>query len=850
MKSPKFCLALFIAASLLCGESLAQSPRWYFGSALGAQQWLGPLNANIGLGGEATIGRAFSQRTALAFVAGFASMPFQQSTLNNGVKFILVPREANLFYGNFLFDIHPLGHRQIVPYFRFGGGLLNVQVGSQPRKNYAATVVGAGLQFQVNRDLAINLTGNYHYLAGQVLAGFESNNIPTGYFATRLGLTFSTSSSDDAEADDWVTTLDSELSPFKETPEAGTNAAAAAQENFTVTEAQDEDSASVADDDKREDDGQIADDNSAEDTAALFADDDSEEYDEQFGDEPAEVSFKPVAEESQSLAEKAAPNAERAEENDAALEDDPFARFNRKVDSLEQEHEAEPPAPPQADESPLGDEPKFEDFYPYAKSDKVERYKENLFKDEPAQEHTASEVEDTPQVSAFKARLDKLDEQEDFLSPATEIAEAPVQSEFPVEEEKRAAISAIAPANAQPTPLLSERAPEIDEAPMQKSPPDFSAFETRMQDLDRRSEQVVESQPRMPDMQEARPAPSENTAPQASPQRNESPFVPEKAKPSTPTYAAQNGKHVEEAPVLRKKQSIPRAQPRVSVPPQTSAPHEVEDEELRELRARLDELEGGASWFGSEQGSARGYVRYSDEEAEELHRLLDKITGEYTDEQRTPQYAENLTDAAGELDETKSPEAIEAFKDRLGLSDDQQQATAPMEWDQQKLKSQITNLDEELERSEEDLSAIRTALAQSATNGAAFPTRPVVTRGSFAQGYEGALNSFYMQRYAEAIGRFSRLLEQYPSHTLTSNCYYWLGEAQFGYGDYPAALASFNRVLTFERSLKKDNALLMLGKTYMAMKRPMDARAAFNRLLSEYPASDAVVKAQEAMKTM
>ncbi|NUO81870.1 hypothetical protein HUU05_17500, partial [candidate division KSB1 bacterium] len=747
MKSPKFCIAFFIAASLLCGESLAQSPRWYFGSALGAQQWLGPLNANVGLGGEATVGRAFSQRTALAFVAGFASMPFQQSTLNNGVKFILVPREANLFYGNFLFDIHPFGHRQIVPYFRFGGGLLNVQVGSQPRKNYAATVLGAGLQLQVNRDLAINLTGNYHYLAGQVLAGFESNKSPSGYFATRLGLTFSTSSGEGAEADDWVTTLDSELSPFKEAPEAGTNAAAAAQENSTPAEAQDEETVFVPDDDSGEDDGQNADNNSAaDDEAALVADDDSAEYDEQFGDEPAEISFKPVAEESQPLAEKVAPNAEHAAENEAALEDDPFARFSRKVDSLEQENEAKPPAPPYAEESPLGDEPKFEEFYPYAKSDKMESFKENLLREKPAEESTEAEVEETPQVAAFKARLDKLDEHEDFLSPATEITDAPVQSEFPVEEEKRAEISEVEPASAQPAPLLSERAPEIDEAPVQQSQPDFSAFETRMQDLDRRSEQVVEAESRMPDLQEPSLAQSENTAPQASAQPYEPPFVPEKAKTSTPTYAAQNGKHVEEAPALRKKKSTPRARPRVSASPQTSAPPEVEDEELRELRARLDELEGGASWLGSEHGSVSGYVRYSDEEAEELHRLLDKITGEHTDEQRAPRYAENLTDAAGEIDETKSPEAIEAFKDRLGLSDDQQQTAAEVEWDQQKLKSQITNLDEELERSEEDLSAIRTALAQSATNGAAFPTRPVVTRGSFAQGYEGALNSFYMQR--------------------------------------------------------------------------------------------------------
>lgn len=127
----------------------------------------------------------------------------------------------------------------------------------------------------------------------------------------------------------------------------------------------------------------------------------------------------------------------------------------------------------------------------------------------------------------------------------------------------------------------------------------------------------------------------------------------------------------------------------------------------------------------------------------------------------------------------------------------------------------------------------------------ALPAPKPAPPRSFAQDYESALHSFYLGDYSEAMYKLALLAEQYPNHTLASNCHYWLGEAQLQTNNVQEAIASFTKVLNSEKSLKKDNALLMLGRCYMILKRPNDARAAFDRVIAEYPGSEAVGKARQ-----
>ncbi len=844
MRLSNFRIVILLAAGLLCVNSFAQNARWYFGSSLGAQQWRGPLNANVGVGGEATIGRYFSEHSALAFVAGFASLPFQESSVNNGVKFILVPRESNLFYGDFLFDIHPFGRGKASPYLRFGSGLMNVQVGSATRKNYAAGVLGAGLLFGLNRDIAINLSGNYHHAVGQTLAGFDSNKNPEGYWGARAGLIFSTRSGDSGNEEPWFTTSEEELSPFVESSKQEPAVTPAPKENASPATTQTEQLPPTEGFEEEEDEKPLV------------------ENDEEQPEQVLEESK--IDEENLSFDDDATP------EHAAIPPEDAFSKFNRKVDQLAEETQAAPPARIETSETVLSDEPPFESFYPPVKQNEVESFKEKLFNDEPASEARESvESEASQQVSSFEERLAKLEEQEDFLSPDSEEAER-------VKAERTTALREESQ-NENALPRRGENLTEANDVPIPEAP-NFSAFESRLHELDNRAETIPEEEEpvvrkdeslpyerfeqenQFKPLQQERPAPIEQLAQEPALSSNDQPAKQEPPQMVRKDQAAPHESIAQRpAPARPERGSqpdTPRPQKRERTSTQSPAPrlpqhYSQEEQELLELRALLDKLEDrGSSRSDGEDGATQGLTLRSHDEVEELRLRLDELTGYYDSGGRGASYADNQTSAREEIEEENFSEAFEAFKDRLGLLESEPKQTAPVEWDQQNLKSQINDIDKELAQKEEDLSAIRTALAQSAANGAAFPARAFVTRGSFAQGYEGALHSFYMLRYEDAISKLSELLEQYPSHTLTSNCYYWLGEAQFGYGDYPAAIASFGRVLAFERSLKKDNALLMLGRTYLAMKRPTDARAAFNRLLSEYPVSDAVAKAQELMKSM
>lgn len=754
MKAQKIFIAVALAAAISFESGLAQNSQWYFGSGLGAQQWRGPLNAVVGLGGELVVGKHLSRHGGLALNLGFASLPFQQSGVSNGVQFIRASREANLFHGDFLVDLHPFGMRSFSPFLRIGSGVLNVQVGSAARKNYISGVFGGGLHLQLTHDLALNLSGNYHHLVGQELDGFAVDKSPTGYAAVRLGFTFSALPGDNADDESWFSTSDSELSPFENAAaeEASTPALVDAAKDSSQNEEEEDFTAEQPSAEEDEETREVA--PPDRDTAS----------------ESNSATPPPVAE------EKLVPPAANTSENVAAPSDDPFANFNRKLDLLDREANASPSEQSTEPVSPLGDEPKFEEFYPRAKQESVTDLREKLFAEEAEEEQAEDEIETEPvtATSDFEMRLSRLEEQEDFLSPQTKIADA----DEPLPEIKHEA-ARVEPAPIPPVSNGNAHINHKEQAPV--------GVQTRTPNSDWRNQSEPNS------------APSKSAA----------------SRMATPASSA------------------PTPSPARVKPTETSSGRNAEttDQELIELRAILDKLDrDGASRFERSLNSENTLALNADPEVAELRVRLDELTSE-------------------EVAHNQPSQAYEAFKDRLGLEAGNTKTAEPEEWDRQELKSQITTLDNELLQKEEDLTAIRTALAQSAASGAALPMRTTVTRGSFAQGYESALNSFYMQEYDEAIEKFSRLIAEYPSHTLTSNCYYWLGEAQYGFGDYITALVSFNRVLTFQRSLKKDNALLMLGKTYLALQRPIDARAMFNRLLSEYPASDAVTKAQALLQS-
>lgn len=116
--------------------------------------------------------------------------------------------------------------------------------------------------------------------------------------------------------------------------------------------------------------------------------------------------------------------------------------------------------------------------------------------------------------------------------------------------------------------------------------------------------------------------------------------------------------------------------------------------------------------------------------------------------------------------------------------------------------------------------------------------------------YESSLDIFRKGSYQTAKLNFTDLLKFDPNHRMASNCQYWIGECDFAMGNYEEAIGAFQSVLQYPESPKKDDALLMLGQSYMNLNRPQDARSSFQELLNKYPGSEYVSRAQNYLLSL
>ncbi len=110
------------------------------------------------------------------------------------------------------------------------------------------------------------------------------------------------------------------------------------------------------------------------------------------------------------------------------------------------------------------------------------------------------------------------------------------------------------------------------------------------------------------------------------------------------------------------------------------------------------------------------------------------------------------------------------------------------------------------------------------------------TQGFEAE-YQRALDVHLQGNYTRACGMFQALIKSNPSHRLSDNCQYWIGECYFGLKDYRKAVIEFCKVFTFPRTNKAEDAQLKIGLCYIRLGDKARARRELTRLISHYPGS-------------
>jgi len=156
------------------------------------------------------------------------------------------------------------------------------------------------------------------------------------------------------------------------------------------------------------------------------------------------------------------------------------------------------------------------------------------------------------------------------------------------------------------------------------------------------------------------------------------------------------------------------------------------------------------------------------------------------------------------------------------------------------LESDVGVKEQRIESLEDELAAARRELQQRGRDGG----RPSFVSNDYASRYAQARSLYEQRRYRDAIEAFTALLAEDDRNSLSDNSQYWIGESYYGLGNYAQSIAEFEKVFTFPRSDKNDDALLKLGLCYLRMGDRRQARSEFEQLLANYPKSEYVGKAR------
>ncbi len=125
------------------------------------------------------------------------------------------------------------------------------------------------------------------------------------------------------------------------------------------------------------------------------------------------------------------------------------------------------------------------------------------------------------------------------------------------------------------------------------------------------------------------------------------------------------------------------------------------------------------------------------------------------------------------------------------------------------------------------------------------PSGQMALSGDYKADYEQALQQYYNRNYKQAIQMFEELLAKNFTHSLSDNCRYWIGESYYGLGNYNQAIIEFTKVFSFSKSNKMDDSQLKLGLCYWRLGDRDRAIQELERLISDYPDSEYVDKAQQ-----
>ena len=128
------------------------------------------------------------------------------------------------------------------------------------------------------------------------------------------------------------------------------------------------------------------------------------------------------------------------------------------------------------------------------------------------------------------------------------------------------------------------------------------------------------------------------------------------------------------------------------------------------------------------------------------------------------------------------------------------------------------------------------------------PAPAAVRAGNPEQEYNAALATFRSREHGQAVLDFIDFIAKHPKHALAGNAQYWIGEAYWAQRDYRQALVEFEKVSEYGPG-KAPDALIKIGLCHARLRDASRAEQAWQRVIREYPKSEAAGLAQSLLRT-
>ncbi|MFA6698690.1 MAG: tol-pal system protein YbgF [Thiomicrospira sp.] len=167
------------------------------------------------------------------------------------------------------------------------------------------------------------------------------------------------------------------------------------------------------------------------------------------------------------------------------------------------------------------------------------------------------------------------------------------------------------------------------------------------------------------------------------------------------------------------------------------------------------------------------------------------------------------------------------------------------------LSKQYREMDERLHQLKQQTAASVAPAASPRTETSA----PVAESSSAArltperEAYDAAFALMREGRYADSAAAFKAFIGQYPKTSLTSNAYYWMGEAYLIQQQFASAQDAFAALVKlFPDSDKVEDALLRGGDSLVGLNRMDEAKAMYQDLIKRYPQGRAAQSAQSRLE--